>query len=185
MSTASKNQATTQERVRLVDGRAVYDFIQERVPEAKRLLWIATADIKDMHVRQGRRFVPFLKLLSDCVGRGVEVRLMHAKEPGPRFRADFDRFPRLSRSPNFERVLCPRLHFKSIIIDGRQAYTGSANLTGAGMGAKNDHRRNFESGIITNDPELVSGIMDQFDAVFAGMHCEACQRRDVCPDPIL
>jgi phosphatidylserine/phosphatidylglycerophosphate/cardiolipin synthase-like enzyme len=49
-----------------------------------------------------------------------------------------------------ERILCPRVHLKSLIIDGRFAYVGSANLTGAGMGAKSDRRRNFESGIITD-----------------------------------
>ena len=67
------------------------------------------------------------------IGKGVEIRLIHAKEPGQPFREDFDRYPRLHR--HLERVLCPRVHFKCIIIDGRQAYFGSANLTGAGMGA--------------------------------------------------
>ena len=65
------------------------------IPTARRLLWIATADIKDMHVARGRRFIPFLQVLADKVDEGVHVRLLHAKEPGPRFRADFDRFPAL------------------------------------------------------------------------------------------
>ena len=29
---------------------------------------------------------------------GVDIRLIHAKEPGPRFRKDFDRFPELVES---------------------------------------------------------------------------------------
>ena len=40
-----------------------------------------------------------------------------------------------------ERILCPRVHFKSVIVDGRFAYSGSANLTGAGMGAKSKEKR--------------------------------------------
>lgn len=44
-----------------------------------------------------------------------------------------------------ERMLCPRVHFKCIIVDGVKAYFGSANLTGAGMGAKSEKKRNFEN----------------------------------------
>lgn len=33
-------------------------------------------------------------------------------------------------------ILCPRVHFKSVIVDGRFVFSGSANLTDAGMGAK-------------------------------------------------
>ena len=75
------------------------------------------------------------------VKRGVEVRLIHAKDPVPNWRDDFDRYPTLWTA--MERMLCPRVHFKCIIVDGRKAYFGSANLTGAGMGAKSEKKRNF------------------------------------------
>ena len=105
------------------------------VPQAKERLWIATADIKDMYVSTGGRdMVPFLEVLDGMLKRGVELRLIHAKEPGQNWRDDFDRYPDLWRG--MERMLCPRVHFKCIIIDGRKAYFGSANLTGAVMGAK-------------------------------------------------
>jgi phosphatidylserine/phosphatidylglycerophosphate/cardiolipin synthase-like enzyme len=42
-----------------------------------------------------------------------------------------------------ERVLCPRVHFKLIIIDSTIAYVGSANLTGAGMEMKSPRKRNY------------------------------------------
>lgn len=154
------------------------------VGEAKRLLWLVTADIKDLHIKEGRRFVPFLKVLAAKVAEGVEVRLIHSKEPGPRFREDFDRFPELVESENFERILCPRMHMKCVVVDGRKAYIGSANLTGAGMGAKNPQRRNFEAGVITEDPEMVHGVMEFFDHFYLGDHCLKCQLRDVCPDPV-
>ncbi|MFT6861686.1 MAG: hypothetical protein ACJAVK_000239 [Akkermansiaceae bacterium] len=52
--------------------------------------------------------------MTDLVNEGVAVRLFHAKEPGPRFRKDFDRYPALIESDLFERILCPRIHTKAI-----------------------------------------------------------------------
>ena len=125
------------------------------VPQARERLWIATADIKDMYVDAGgRNMVPFLEVLDRMRRRGVGIRLIHAKEPGPNWRDDFDRYPGLW--DGMERVLCPRVHFKCIIVDGVKAYFGSANLTGAGMGAKSERKRNFENGVLTDDPALVA-----------------------------
>jgi phosphatidylserine/phosphatidylglycerophosphate/cardiolipin synthase-like enzyme len=160
------------------------DFLSVRLPRANRSIWIATADIKNLHVQSGRKFVPFLSVLSAALERGVRVRLIHAKEPGPRFRKDFDRFPLFRTSARFERALCPRVHMKAVILDGRTAYIGSANLTGAGMGAKSERKRNFEAGVVTEDRDLVKGIEKYFSEIFAGKHCGVCALRRVCPDPI-
>ena len=170
---------------RLVLNEATYQLVlKELVMEAHRLLWIVTADIKDLYIEDGKDFVPFLKVLADKLRDGVEIRLVHAKEPGPRFREDFDRFPELIQSEVFERILCPRMHMKCVIADGKKAYVGSANLTGAGMGAKSPHRRNFEAGVVTDDRETIRDLMSFLDAFYLGDHCVKCQRRDVCPDPI-
>ncbi len=158
--------------------------VLEAVPEAKRFLWIVTADLKDMHVEKGRRYVPFLEVLRDLVEEGVSVRLMHAKEPGPRFREDFDKYPVLRESELFERVLCPRIHTKAIVIDGRTAFLGSPNFTGAGLGAKSPDRRNFEAGMLTDHPEHIRPLMEWIDSLYLGEPCLTCQRREVCPDPI-
>ena len=83
-----------------------------------------------------------------------------------------------------ERVLCPRVHFKCVLVDGRFAYFGSANLTGAGMGAKSSLRRNFENGVWTDDPALVRAQEEQFDAVWRGEHCRRCGRKELCGDPV-
>ena len=162
------------------------------VPQTKDRLWIATADIKDMYVEPpsqvtearagGRDMVPFLEVLDGMLKRGIEVRLIHAKEPGPNWRDDFDRYPDLWRG--MERMLCPRVHFKCIIVDGRKAYFGSANLTGAGMGAKSERRRNFENGVLTDDPVLVEPLVEQFDSVWRGDFCRDCGRRNFCSDPV-
>ena len=155
--------------------------IQEAVPSATRFLWLATADLKDLHVHRGKRMVPFLAVLSELIDKGVSVRLLHAKEPGPAFRRDFDKYPNLVAG--LERMLCPRVHFKSVVVDGRLAYSGSANLTGAGMGAKSSRRRNFEAGFLTENPELVESIMEQFDRVWMGVECGGCGRKEYCADP--
>ena len=152
----------------------------KEVPRATDFVWMGTSDLKDLHVSSNSKMVPFLEVLAGLARKKVSIRLIHAKEPGPAFRADFDRYPILIKG--MERILCPRVHFKSVIIDGRFAYTGSANLTGAGMGAKNENRRNFEAGIITSDPFHIETVMEQFDNVWMGKHCPGCQRKKYCAD---
>ena len=161
-----------------------YSQVVERMQNVKKLLWIGTSDIKDLYVQgEGGGVIPLLGVLAELVRRGVEVRLIHAKEPGPAFREDFDKYPELI--DGMERVLCPRVHFKIVIFDLNTAYIGSANLTGAGLGMKGEHTRNFEAGILTTDPELVEKAIQQFDDVWMGSHCKECKRRDFCPDPIV
>ena len=127
--------------------------------KAKETLWIGTADIKDLYVVQGKMAKPFLGVLSDLIGKGVEVRLIHAKEPGPNFREDFDRYPRLATM--LERVMCPRVHFKIIVID--QAVCC----------------------VLTDIPSIVDNAANEFDKVWCGSECRNCQRKNVCPDPIV
>ncbi len=164
-----------------ITDREIYQrVILDKIPMTKKFLWIATSDIKDLHVKKGRAMVPFLEVLSDLIDKNILVRLIHAKEPGPNFRKDFDRYPSLIEG--LERILCPRVHFKSVIIDGTFIYTGSANLTGAGMGAKSTKKRNFESGIISGDSRLVNQVMDQFDNIWMGLQCNDCNRKEYCAD---
>ena len=169
--------------IRFVKDREIYEeVVLGLVPQARDFLWIATADIKDMHVSDHGNFRPFLGVLSDLVDHGISIRLLHAKEPGPNFRKDFDLYPNLIQG--MERNICPRVHLKTIVVDGRSAYLGSANLTGAGLGAKSADRRNFESGILTDEADLLDGMMSQFDEIWMGAKCDTCQRRRHCPDPI-
>ena len=173
--------------VRLILNEQHYSEVLEGILQnATRYLWIVTADIKDVHVEgPGGRYIPLLSVIADLLDRGVEVRLIHAKEPGPAFREDFDRFPVLIESDAFERILCPRMHIKAIIADGSQAYIGSANLTGAGLGAKSPRRRNFEAGFVTDEAEMIGELMEEIDRLYLGEHCGACGRREHCPDPIV
>lgn len=170
---------------KLLLNREIYtEVILDLVPRAQRFLWIVTADLKDMHVETDSGFAPFLAVLTELVERNVAVRLIHAKEPGPRFREHFDDHQSLIDNELFERVLCPRVHTKAIVIDGVVAFAGSANLTGAGMGAKHADKRNFEVGFLFDDTEHVGRLMDWVDALYLGEWCQTCQRREFCPDPI-
>lgn len=164
----------------ITDSQIYQQVIIQRVSITKKYLWLATSDLKDLYIHKGDKFVPFLELLSDLISNNVEVRLLHAKEPGANFRKDFDKYPALISG--LERILCPRVHFKSIIIDGQFAYCGSANLTGAGIGAKTDSRRNFEAGFITENKNLINKIMNQFDSVWMGSKCPSCDRKKFCAD---
>ncbi len=166
-----------------ITDRQIYEkVIKTLVPDTNRFLWIGTADIKDMYVEKGKQMIPFLSVLDDLIRKKAQIRLIHAKEPGSVFKKEFDRFPLLWKS--MERICCPRVHFKIIVIDGKWAYTGSANLTGAGMGAKSNARHNFENGILTNDSTLVEQIMQQFDTIWMGTPCKYCGRKQYCVDRI-
>lgn len=193
--------------IQYISGTDHYGEVLGRVQSVKYSLWIGTADIKDLYVEVGKEknlsgkreqrelvlsaerkkgrgnLTPFLAVIALLIRRGVEVRLIHAKEPGPNFREDFDRYPVLY--DRLERVLCPRVHFKMLVFDCEEIYIGSANLTGAGIGMKSSDKRNFEAGILTDDPQIVEQAMKQFDDVWMGKHCKTCRRKDFCPDPIV
>jgi hypothetical protein len=169
--------------INFITNEQLYKQAIEPVAGATSFVWIGTADIKDLHVHYKGAVKSFLAVLDGLAKKKVAIRLLHAKDPGANFRKSFDKYPLLWK--NMERQLCPRVHFKHIIVDGKFAYTGSANLTGAGLGMKSSNTRNFESGFVTTDPEMIKEIMDQFDEVWMGKYCKNCRRKEYCTDPIL
>ena len=169
--------------INFITNEQLYKQAIEPIADANSFVWIGTADIKDLHVHHQGTVQSFLSVLDSLAKKKVAIRLLHAKEPGVNFRKSFDKYPLLWQ--NMERQLCPRVHFKHIIVDGKFAYTGSANLTGAGLGIKSVKTRNFESGFVTDDPEIVEAVMNQFDEVWLGKHCKKCQRKQYCQDPII
>ncbi len=58
-----------------------YDLLVEAIRQVRRTLWIGTADLKDLYIKEGKEAVPLLKLLERKVKEGIEIRLIHAKEP--------------------------------------------------------------------------------------------------------
>ena len=53
--------------------------VLSRVQSVKHMLWIGTADIKDLYLDVGKEKKPFLALIAQLIRRGVEVRLIHTK----------------------------------------------------------------------------------------------------------
>jgi phosphatidylserine/phosphatidylglycerophosphate/cardiolipin synthase-like enzyme len=146
---------------------------------------IATADFKAMLVPQAGRGARSRggvdrRNLRRLASRGVEIRLLHAGTPSAPALHELKR----ALPSNLTIRRCPRLHAKTVIVDSRMMYLGSANLTGAGLGAKADGKRNFELGIWTESATLIDSVMEQFNALWEGRRCQSCRRKDVCPVPL-
>lgn len=171
-------------RAELLCGSELYrEVILRRLAAARESVFISTANVKEMYVEQDGEYRSILELFASLCGRGVELRLLHAELPSRPFRASFDKIKALW-SGGLHLKICPRVHFKAVIIDGAWVYLGSANLTGAGLGAKQDDRRNFELGFVTEDFEVIDRATALFQSIWSGAECATCKLRDVCPDPI-
>jgi phosphatidylserine/phosphatidylglycerophosphate/cardiolipin synthase-like enzyme len=165
----------------------------EALAQCRHRLFIATANVKDLHLPAGglaasadrargrsRSARSILDVFEDLSARGVEVRLLHSSVPsGPFLRRLKDRLP-----GGLTMRRCPRVHAKVVCADGRLMYLGSANLTGAGLGAKSERRRNFEAGIWTDELALIDGVLDMLQSVWDGTRCRSCGRKDYCPVPL-
>jgi len=186
----------------LVGGRGHYERVVRAAMEARRSVWIATANLKELMVedhravpgrrrttrtatRGARAYRSILEVFDDLAGRGVELRILHASPPSRAFRATL---ARLTKSTRLKQALalraCPRVHFKTVIVDGAFVYVGSANWTGAGLGAKGEGRRNFELGFAGADDGLLDRAQEMFDRIWRGAACRGCKLRDLCPAPL-
>ncbi len=178
-------------RARLVvDAEHYTDLVMGLVRGAKTSLWIATANVKELRMeapvgtraRARGTFVSIAETLASLLRAGVDVRLLHGAPPSGPFRAALAKSPEL-RGANRMRQ-CPRVHLKMIAVDGQSLYLGSANLTGAGLGAKGEGRRNFEMGMVTDDELWLDAAQGHFDRIFSGKECKGCKLRRVCPKPL-
>ena len=181
----------------LVGGRGHYERVVRAAMEARRSVWIATANLKELMVEDhraapGRRrsarpgraaaYRSMLDVFDELAGRGVELRILHAAPPSRAFRAALARSQRLGRALALR--ACPRVHFKTVIVDGAFVYVGSANWTGAGLGAKGAGRRNFELGFAGADDGLLDRAQEMLDRIWRGAACKGCKLREVCPAPL-
>jgi phosphatidylserine/phosphatidylglycerophosphate/cardiolipin synthase-like enzyme len=175
----------------LLSGRGHYDQVIRAVRGARTSVWIATANLKELLVEDTRatararaRFHSVLAVLDGLASQGVELRILHASAPSGPFRSSFDRRPRLVAG-GLELRQCPRVHLKTVLVDGRLCYLGSANWTGAGLGAKGEDRRNFELGLLTDDEDVIDQVQALYEHIWTGAACRRCKLRDSgCEAPI-
>jgi phosphatidylserine/phosphatidylglycerophosphate/cardiolipin synthase-like enzyme len=175
--------------VQLVAGRGHYEAVVQAVMGAERTIWIATANLKELMVeapayakRRKRAYRSVLQVFDELVGKEVEIRVLHAGLPSRPFREELRRWPRLRRAMVLR--ACPRVHVKAVVVDGSLVYLGSANWTGAGLGAKGEGRRNFEMGILSRDDLLLDEVQAYYDSLWRGRACGKCKLRAECPGPL-
>lgn len=180
-------------QVELILDRRHYDEVVQRVlSEARVSLWIATANLKDVHVeapigsvaRARGRYVSILERFEGLTRAGVEIRILHGALPSRPFRESLEKRRRGAAGKRIELRHCPRVHLKMIAVDGAYLYLGSANFTGAGLGARGDGRRNFEMGLVTDDDVLLDSAQQRFDRIWTGRECGGCRLRAECPAPL-
>lgn len=172
----------------VVDGAHYDKLVATVIRNAKTSIFIATANLKDLHVeapigtraRARGKYVSFTSVLADLARAGVEVRILHGGAPSGPFTRSFTSLR--GKKPELRR--CPRVHLKVVAVDGASLYLGSANFTGAGLGAKGDGRRNFEMGVLVDDDVLLDAVLERFDAIWRGKECGGCKLRRVCPRPL-
>ena len=162
------------------------------IQRCKHRMFLATANVKDLYLpvataspagRAGRtrgRARSIVDVFEELAKRHVQVHLLHSGVPSGPFLA------RLKEGVPATLTMrrCPRVHAKAVIADGRWMYLGSANLTGAGLGAKSARRRNFEAGIWTDQTALIDPVLDMLEEVWQGNACPGCGRKDFCPVPL-
>lgn len=181
--------------LQLLAGRGHYQTVVQAVMDARRSVWIATANLKELMVEDGRAvpgrartsarrgYRSIIGVFDELARQNVDLRILHATPPSRAFRAEFDRHPRLFRG-GLQLRACPRVHFKAVVVDGAFLYLGSANWTGAGLGAKGTGRRNFELGFATSDDGLLDEVQSLFDRLWRGAGCRGCRLRDECQAPL-
>ncbi len=174
-------------RTEIVVDKEHHDRVLSRIGLARVEVWIATATLKALFAeapigsvaRARGRWVSIVDTLRELVGRGVDVRILHGAPPSAPFARALEK-----GGPRLAMRHCPRVHLKMIAIDGEALYLGSANLTGAGLGAKQEGRRNFEMGILTSDERALERAQGRYDAIWRGKECGGCKLRKVCPAPL-
>ncbi|HTJ40668.1 MAG TPA: phospholipase D family protein [Kofleriaceae bacterium] len=179
--------------LRVVSGRAHYDEVVAAAIQAHTSVWIATANLKELMIedhrakpgvrrRLGRAtYRSVLAAFAELAARGVEIRFLHAERPSRPFRAELAKHPELAE---IQMRVCPRVHLKTVVVDGGLLYLGSANWTGAGLGVRGSGRRNFELGIVTDDAQLLDEVQAMYERIWSGGECASCKLRPLCPAPL-
>lgn len=157
--------------MRLIINEDHYQEVIERICAAKSSIKIMTANFKRFRLKptedQGENYndgTPFIKYLMEKAVQGVSVQII-CSNPSESFTEEWQEYYRELGSPDlFEYLFSDRNHAKVYIIDDKIAYIGSANVTKAGL--RQLTPANYEAGILTEDPGVISSIKEFFSMVW-------------------
>ena len=153
--------------------------------QAKESIWIATANVKDLHLETHRgEYNSIFHTFAYLNSLNVDIRILHSGIPSENFLSSFSEYRSLLNPNLFTMRRCPRVHLKTIIFDSCSIYLGSANLTGAGLGAKSEKNRNFEIGLLSDDDKIITNIGSLYEQIWDGNNCKNCGRKRDCPAPL-
>lgn len=172
---------------RFITNKSHYEEVVERICSAKSSVKIMTANFKRFRLKptdeQGINYndgTPFIEYLMNKAAKGVSVQII-CSNPSASFTEEWQECYREMGSPElFEYMFSERNHAKIYIVDDKIAYVGSANVTKAGIRQLND--ANYEAGILTEDPELVSSIKDFYSEIWNGKWCGESHIDDNCDE---
>lgn len=180
---------TTPAGTHLVANEDHYQEVIDRICAAKSSIRIMTANFKRFNLKptdkQGDKYhdgTPFIKYLMAKAVQGVSVQII-CSMPSSYFREEWkEYYQQMGKPALFKYKFCDRNHAKVVIIDDTLAYVGSANVTPAGLGQGIFTPGNFEAGILTEDPDIVSSIKNLFTKIGDGVFCEGCHRKKDCDE---
>ena len=146
--------------------------ILNQIIKTRKNLLIGTFNLQNIRLKINNQYIPLSDIIIRLVRSGVSVYfLLNSKASNAAL------IQKLKNTLGNDRNLmirsCSRIHLKTIIIDLKLAYIGSANLTGYGLGTRSKAKRNFELGFITSDKSLISDIAQNFINIFNGSYCNS------------
>ena len=147
------------------------DMLYKAMMSTKKSLCIATANFKYAHIK-GQTL---LEILEKIARRGVHIRVI-CMRPTDFVKEKIQASRVLRDTSKFEYMECSRCHMKMFIFDEEKVYLGSANLTNAAMGEKDEEERNFEVGILTTEPDIVNNAYDHFYGIWNEDVCSTCTK---------
>ena len=163
-----------------------YQEVIKRICEAKSSIRIMTGDFRRLNLKptasQGNKYKSgtlFIDFLVEKANKGVSVQII-SSEDSDYFQEDVEKADREVKNNLFSVWFCARNHAKVVIIDDKIAYIGSANMTKAGLWQPYVSPGNFEIGILTEDPEVITSLNVMFSRITKCEFCEDCHRKKDC-----
>ncbi len=168
--------------IKFIENEEIHTQVFENMLERANLsVLIATANLKNVHVKKKMKYISIAHLFRELCDRDVYVSLLFSSEPSSSFLDEVNKLE-LDSHANFFLAKCPRVHFKCVIVDEKIAYMGSGNLTGAGIGAKSQHKRNFEMGFLIEDSAVIERILSTYTRIIEKSECPSCKLRKYCTE---